>query len=84
MAEVLNIPPDSSMFIDGYSGLTFQKVLQDPNFYLAKLQNYVKDGPLDILSVDLKTNGLCYPEVTVAKLLGCVTEFTQLLLHEGI
>ena len=44
----------------------------------------MKDGPIDILSVDLGTNGLCYPEVTAAKLLGYVTDFIQLWLHEGI
>ena len=44
----------------------------------------MKDGPIDVLSVDLGTNGLCYPEVTAAKLLGYVTDFIQLWLHEGI
>ena len=83
-STVLELPSGSSIFIDGYSGLSLQKVLSNPDCYLARLNDYLSRSTIDILSVDIGTNDLCAPEVTVSVLIGYVIEFIELLVSRKI
>ena len=82
--EMIPLPSSSRMFIDGYSGLTYNKVLMDPDRYLRKLRIARDHGGVDVLSVDLGTNDLCSPTVTVSVLVQTVLDFIKLIEQEGL
>ena len=82
--SALKLPEDCSIVLDGYSGLTFQKVLRNPTFYFMRLRDVFKIAQPDVIIVDLGTNDLCDLDVTAAVLIHRVIEFIHLLQGQGV
>ena len=77
----LGLSESFNVVLQGFSGLTFDKVLSNPDRFLQQLQTQTN---IDILSVDLGSNDLCHPLNTVSVTIGKVREFLQLLKERGI
>ena len=73
LSELFNV------VLQEFSGLTFDKVLSNPDRFLHQLQMQTR---IDILSVDLESNDLYHPRNTVSVTIGKVIEFLQ-FLKEG-
>ena len=82
--NVVGSPESCTLFVDGYSGLTYRKILNNPNYYLARLKRNISFNPVSVLSIDLGTNDLCSPEISVSVLIDSVFEFLELLSRENI
>jgi lysophospholipase L1-like esterase len=82
--EVINPPELCKIFIDGYSGLTYKKLFDDPDRFLHKLKRNNNAGPIDVISIDMGTNDLCNPSTSVEDLVVSALSFIDLLLREGI
>ena len=78
--QLIGLPEGFSVEIDGYSGLTFDKVLENPRMYLRGL----KARTVDILCVDLGTNDLCSRKNTPSVVVQRCVEFLDLLRMEDI
>ena len=60
-----------NVVLQGFSGLTFYKVLSNPDRFLHQLQTQTS---IDILSVDLGSNDLCHPMNTESVTIGKVRD----------
>ena len=77
----LGLSEPFNVVLQGFSGLTFDKVSSNPDRFLHQLQTQTS---IDILSADLGSNDLCHPMNTVSVTIGKVREFLQLLKERGI
>ena len=77
----LGLSEPFNVVLQGFSGLTFDKVLSNPDRFLHQLQTQTN---IDILSVVLGSNDLCHPMNTVSITIGKIREFLQLLRERGI
>ena len=85
VANIINSPDLCELFIDGYSGLTYNKIFLDPSRFLQRIKrNNCSEHPIDVLSIDLGTNDLCNPETKVSDLVNSAVSFINLLDQEGI
>ena len=82
--EALNLPESCSIQIEGHSGLTVRKLLENPERYISNLRRYHSSHPIDVLSIDIGTNDLCDPACTVVMLLESIVQLIKLLLHQGV
>jgi lysophospholipase L1-like esterase len=69
------------VILDGYSGLTLDKVLAQPEHYLLRLKQQPR---IDILSIDIGSNDLAFPNNTVSVTIAEVRDFLQLLQDQRI
>ena len=85
VANIINPPDSCELFIDGYSGLTYNKIFLDPSRFLQRIKrNNCSEHPIDVLNIDLGTNDLCNPEIKVSDLVNSAVSFINLLEQEGI
>ena len=73
--EFLGLPDPYHVYVDGYSGLTFDRIFENPSKYLVK----IRSRSPDILSVDIGTNDLCDPNNSVSCMISKVRRFLALL-----
>ena len=82
--DLAHFPTGCQLYLDGYSGLGFQRLLQNPETYLRRLRQCLSHGPIDVLSIDLGTNDLCDPNITPMILVNKVLDFISFLQGQGI
>ena len=78
--QLLDIPASSNVFLDGYSGLNFDKVFGNPEKYLHNL----KCRRVDILIIDLGTNDLCGESQTPSVVVNKALQFLDLLSEHSV
>ena len=78
--QFVGVPADIRLGIIGYSGLTYDKVLNNPNRYLSRL----KEEPANILCVDIGTNDLCGKGNPPSGVVQKTKRFLYKLFSEGI
>ena len=81
---VVGSPTSCRLYLDGHSGLTYSKIFHNPGQILARIKRNLSQGSIDVLSVDLGTNDLCSPEITVSELIERVVRFIKLLSEHEI
>ena len=79
LLDLVDLPDGCECFLDGYSGLTFNKLNSDPHTYLQRILTRNAQKPIDVLSIDVGTNDLCHPDVTVSVLVDEVIQFLDVL-----
>ena len=82
--SMVNSPDCCNLYLDGYSGLTYTKIFSDPDRFLSRLKRNNTLEAIDVLIVDMGTNELCDPRVTVSDIVRSVLSFIRLLTSEGI
>ena len=78
--QFVGVPEDIRLGIIGYPGLTYDKVLNNPDRYLSRL----KEEPADILCIDIGTNDLCGKENPPSVVVQKTKRFLDKLFSEGI
>lgn len=72
--------PDDVITIEGYSGLTYHKILSRPRWYLRHLRHRHLDG----LCIDLGSNDLSHQAIEPSDLIGLIDRFLHVLNDLGI
>lgn len=87
LGQSQGIPPNllfnqhnHQVIIEGYGDLSFERVLDDPDWYLRNLVGY----PIDVLCVDLGTNGLCDIFSSPAQVVDQLADFIQTMSDRQI
>jgi lysophospholipase L1-like esterase len=75
VSKFLDVPVNSSIFLDGYSGLDYERIFEDPDRYLRKM----KAHSIDVLILDLGSNDLCNPRCTPSNVVEKAFAFLELL-----
>ena len=75
VCKYLDVPPNCNLFLDGYSGLTYDKIFASPERYLQRIQQH----KVDVLFVDIGSNDLCSYSCTPVNLTDKAFQFIELL-----
>jgi lysophospholipase L1-like esterase len=81
---VVNPPDSCELFLDGNSGLTYAKISSEPNRFLSRIRRNNGTQAIDVLIIDMGTNELCDPEVTVPEVVQSALSLIDQLQHEDI